>query len=39
MAVDVGELSDGQEKGDETKKSGGPGGFLPKKIVYLFKVD
>lgn len=33
MAIEVGELSDGQEKGDETKKSGGPGWFLLKKIV------
>ncbi len=33
MAIEVGELSDGQEKGDENKKSGSPGGFLLKDFV------
>lgn len=33
MTIDLGELSDGQDKGEENKKSEGPGGFVFSKIV------
>ncbi|XP_026229618.1 piezo-type mechanosensitive ion channel component 2 isoform X1 [Anabas testudineus] len=36
VAVDVGELSDGQEKGDETKKSGGPDNII-KRVFNIIK--
>lgn len=35
VAIEVGELSDGQEKGEENKKSGAPGWFLLKKNIDL----
>ncbi|XP_028282873.1 piezo-type mechanosensitive ion channel component 2 isoform X3 [Parambassis ranga] len=36
VAIDVGELSDGQEKGDENKKSGGPDNII-KRVFNIIK--
>lgn len=35
MTIDLGELSDGQEKDDENKKSGGPGWFYDTQFYKL----